>query len=176
MPAKSIVQKGKVVATGPRPHAAECSALAKAKPAKVVYGPGTFTNTAVERISQGFGSRARQERAKAEQAADAARKAAAAQGYSKAQQNKLAAAARKLVVRAVPGPGAAARAALRAHERCRRSTTRSSSSQLWFDPSKGVNVPKARFAYLFPSPNAALDAGAAQAGPRATRSGATRSG
>src|SRR5437867_4078117 len=32
----------------------ECAALARSKPAKVVYGPGTFVNTAVAQIQEGF--------------------------------------------------------------------------------------------------------------------------
>src|SRR4051794_39726052 len=97
VPAKSIVQKGKVVATGldGMPHV--CSQLAQAKPAKVVFGPGTFTNTAVERIQQGLGEATAQEKSRADQLAEAARRTAAAKGYSKARQNQLAAAARKLV-------------------------------------------------------------------------------
>src|SRR2546423_5319966 len=32
----------------------ECAALSRTKPAKVVYGPGTFINTAVAQIQKGF--------------------------------------------------------------------------------------------------------------------------
>jgi uncharacterized protein len=155
VPAKSIVQKGKVLAAGLDRMPSECGALAKAKPAKVVFGPGTFTNTAVERINQGLGQATSQEKAKADQLAEAARKAAAAKGYSKAKQNQLAASARKLV--AAQFLDQAMRLALRYGLTSAPAINNTEFvSQLWFDPSKGVNVPKARFAFLAPSPDAAL--------------------
>jgi hydrophobe/amphiphile efflux-3 (HAE3) family protein len=155
VPAKSIVQKGKVLAAGLDRMPSECSALAKTKPAKVVFGPGTFTNTAVERINQGLGEATSQERAKADQLAAAARQAAAAKGYSKARQDQLAASARKLV--AAQFLDQAMRLALRYGLTSAPAINNTEFvSQLWFDPSKGVNVPKARFAFLAPSSNAAL--------------------
>src|SRR5437763_9776557 len=54
VPAKSIVQNGKLLAIGRDRMPRECTELAGSRPAKVVYGPGTFINTAVERIGQGF--------------------------------------------------------------------------------------------------------------------------
>src|SRR5215813_10446517 len=54
VPAKSIVSKGQVIAVGRDRMPPECTTFAKTKPARVVFGPGTFTNTAVERIGQGF--------------------------------------------------------------------------------------------------------------------------
>src|SRR5436190_8609787 len=155
VPAKSIVQKGKVVAVGRDRMPPECTALANTKPAKVVYGPGTFINTAVERIGQGFNDEKAQESAKANQMAEAARKAAAAKGYSKARQNKLALEARQLVyaqfvqqtLQLALRYGLTGLPAINNTEFV---------SQLMFDSSKGVNVPKARFAYLVPSPDAAL--------------------
>src|SRR4051794_11592701 len=155
IPAKSIVQKGKVLAAGLDRMPSECSALAKTKPAKVVFGPGTFTNTAVERINQGLGQATSQERAKADQLAAAARQAAAAKGYSKAPQDQPAASARKLV--AAQFLDQAMRLALRYGLTSAPAINNTEFvSQLWFDPSKGVNVPKARFAFLAPSSNAAL--------------------
>src|SRR3954452_22067336 len=155
VPAKSIVQNGKVVAVGRDRMPSECTGLAETKPAKVVYGPGTFINTAVERISQGLGQATAQESAKADQVAEAARKAAAAKGYSKARQNKLAADARKLV--AAQFLDQAMRLALRYGLTSAPAINNTEFvSQLMFDPSKGSNVPKARFAYLVPSPDAAL--------------------
>src|SRR6059058_1776578 len=50
------------------------SDLAETKPAKVVYGPGTFINTAVEQISKGFQAQIAQESAKEAQVGDAARR------------------------------------------------------------------------------------------------------
>jgi uncharacterized protein len=155
IPAKSIVQKGKLLAAGldRMPHV--CTDIAKAKAAKVVFGPGTFTNTAVERIDQGLGQATAQERAKADQVAEAARRTAAAKGYSKAKQNQLAAGARKLV--AAQFIDQAMQLALRYGLTSAPAINNTEFvSQLWFDPSKGVGVPKARFAFLAPSPDAAL--------------------
>ena len=155
IPAKSIVQKGKVVAAGLDRMPRVCTQIAEAKPAKVVFGPGTFTNTAVERITQGLGDATSQEQAKADQLAEAARRTAAAKGYSKAKQNQLAAAARKLV--AAQFLDQAMRLALRYGLTSAPAINNTEFvSQLWFDATKGVNVPKARFAFLAPSPNAAL--------------------
>ncbi|HEY7633437.1 MAG TPA: MMPL family transporter [Thermoleophilaceae bacterium] len=155
VPAKSVVQNGKVVAVGRDRMPSECTGLAETKPAKVVYGPGTFVNTAVERITQGLSQVSAQEQARSQQVGEAARKAAAAKGYSKARQDKLAAEAQKLV--AAQFIDQAARLALRYGLTSVPAINNTEFvSQLMFDPSKGVNVPKARFAYLVPSPNAAL--------------------
>src|SRR3954449_9599726 len=67
-----------------------CPTLAQKKPIKVVYGPGTFVNTAAGEILDALKSRNSQQAAKAQQAATAARKLAASKGYSKARQNQLA--------------------------------------------------------------------------------------
>src|SRR6185312_10626428 len=97
VPAKSVVQKGKVVAVGRDRMPRVCTQIADQKATKVVYGPGTFTNTAVERFGEAFTTEKSQMSAKANQVAEAARKTAAAKGYSKARQNKLALEARQLV-------------------------------------------------------------------------------
>src|SRR5436305_11616849 len=155
VPAKSIVQKGKVLALGRDRMPKVCTQIADAKDTKVVYGPGTFTNTAVDRIGQGFNSEKAQMAAQANQVAEAARKAAAAKGYSKARQNKLALEARQLVYAQFTNQvlQLAVRYGLTGVPAINNTEF---VSQLWFDPSKGVGVPKARFAFLAPSPDAAL--------------------
>ena len=155
VPAKSTFQKGRLVAVGRDRLPAECTALAKRRPAKVVYGPGTFINTAVERIGGAIQSQIAQASAQARQAANAARRLARAKGYSKARQDRLAKAAEQLVTNQF------ADQALRLALRYGISSTPAINntefvSQLVFDATKGVNVPKARFAYLFPGPKAAL--------------------
>ena len=74
-----------------------CAEFARTKPVKVVYGPGTFINSAVGEINDQFqrSSAARQQ--EAERAKRAARKLAAAQGRDKARQEKAADAAEQLV-------------------------------------------------------------------------------
>ena len=134
-----------------------CREIAELKPAKVVYGPATFINTAVNQIQDEF---VKQQ----QQAADAG----AAGGRGGAASCRSGAATR-----------APSRSASRAPPptRCRRSSSttpcgsRSSYgisgipqindpafvSTLVFDRTAGeAGVPKSRFAYLFPSKNAAL--------------------
>src|SRR3954449_1672763 len=67
-----------------------CTQLAKEHPVKVVYGPGTFVNTAAGEILDGFNTRKNQKATEAQQAANAARQIAKQKGYSRARQNKLA--------------------------------------------------------------------------------------
>jgi hydrophobe/amphiphile efflux-3 (HAE3) family protein len=155
VPARSIVQKGKLVALGRDRMPKVCTQIADAHAAKVVYGPGTFTNTAVDRIGQGFNDQKAQMAAKANQVAESARRAAAARGYSKARQDKLALEARQLVYAQFTNQ--VLQLALRYGLTSVPAINNPEFvSQLWFDASKGVGVPKARFAFLAPSPNAAL--------------------
>src|SRR5689334_22963100 len=155
VPPNSIVQNGKVVAVGLDRMPPVCTQIAQAKASKVVFGPGTFTNTAVERIGEGFTKERAQAAAQANQVAEAARQAAAAKGYSKARQNKLALEARQLVYAQFVNQ--ALQLALRYGLTGLPAINNTEFvSQLWFDASKGVGVPKARFAFLAPSPDAAL--------------------
>jgi hypothetical protein len=85
----------------------------------------------------------------------AARKLAAAQGRGKAVQERLARQARQLV-RAEYFRDTL-RLALNYNIRSLPQINDPDFvSQLVFDPARGVSVPKARFAYLFPSPRSAL--------------------
>src|SRR3954451_4572227 len=67
-----------------------CTTLANEHPVKVVYGPGTFVNTAAGEILDGLNQRKNEKAQQAAQAAAAARQLAAKRGFSKARQNKLA--------------------------------------------------------------------------------------
>lgn len=155
VPAKSIVQNGKLLALGRDRMPKVCTQIANEHATKVVYGPGTFTNTAVDRIGQGFNDEKAQMAAKANQVGEAARKAAAAKGYSKARQNKLALEARQLVYAQFTNQ--VLQLALRYGLTGLPAINNTEFvHQLWFDSTKGVGVPKARFAFLAPSPNAAL--------------------
>jgi hypothetical protein len=74
-----------------------CKQIAELKPAKVVYGPGTFVNTAAGQIADEFGRRQRATTREASRAADAARRASAARGDPKSEQERLAKVARGAV-------------------------------------------------------------------------------
>ncbi len=132
-----------------------CHALTELHAVRSVYGPGTFVNTSVNEIAGGF---QQQQQAAAKQAASAsaaARKLALKRGYSQKRANKLAADARKLAQLQFQ------RSIILMATRYGISSIPSVDntefvSQLLFDPARGVNQPKARFAYLFPSSDAAV--------------------
>ena len=130
------------------------------KPAKVVFGPGTFINTAAGQITDEFRRRRAGNEREADQAAEAARKLSAKRGDSKARQKQLAASARQLVT------GKFTQDILQLALRYGLTGLPSIDSPdfvstLVFDTREGarqgkVGVPKSRFSYLFPSQNAAL--------------------
>ena len=132
-----------------------CRELAKLHPAKVVYGPGTFINTAATQIAGGFQERSQQQLKQAEEAAKAAKAASKKRGDPPAKQNELANAARELVMSQFVNDSLklAVRYGLTGIPRVDDPDF---VSQLVFDPKQGVCVPKARFSYLFPSCEGAL--------------------
>ena len=73
--------------------------LATLKPVKVVYGPGTFANASAGEINDQLQARVRGKTAEADQAAKAARKVAAAQGKSPAEQRHPAERTRCVIIR-----------------------------------------------------------------------------
>ncbi|HEX4734702.1 MAG TPA: MMPL family transporter [Thermoleophilaceae bacterium] len=132
-----------------------CATLANEKPVKVVYGPGTFVNTAAGEILDGLNARKNQKANEAQQAAAAARELAKKKGYSKAQQEKFAQQASSLVYAQF------VQQTLQIALKYGFSGLPSLDNvdfvdDLVFDNSKGTCTPKARFAYLFPNCNAAL--------------------
>ncbi|MEA2435697.1 MAG: uncharacterized protein QOF65_253 [Thermoleophilaceae bacterium] len=146
---------GNVPAAGLKDLPPPCSDLAASKPVKVVYGPGTFVNTAAAQITQGYLARQQQAQTDAKQASDTARRLAAQQGYTKKQQDRFASAASKVVY------GKFYKQLLQLGLRYGLTKLPALDNvpfvaQLIFDSTKGVYQPKARFAYLFPSPKAAL--------------------
>jgi hydrophobe/amphiphile efflux-3 (HAE3) family protein len=132
-----------------------CAWFSENKPAKVVYGPGTFVNTAANQIAEGFSAKQAAKAREADAAAAAARQLSKRRGDPPAEQERLANEARSLVF------------AQFTEETLRLALRYGLTSipaldnvdfvaQLVFDPSRGVGQPKARFAYLFPSDEAAL--------------------
>ena len=133
-----------------------CREIADLHPAKVVYGPGTFINTAVNQIYGQFQKEQQRSAVQAQQAAEAARRLSKRRGDPPAEQQRLAKAAAdavnaqfvsdtlRLALRyGITGPP--------------RINDTSFVSALVFDRTAGEpGVPKSRFAYLFPSKNAAL--------------------
>src|SRR4051795_143159 len=146
---------GNVPAQGLKQLPPVCTTLANEHPVKVVYGPGTFVNTAAGEILDGLNARKNAKAKEAQQAAAAARELARRKGYSKARQEKLASEANSLVYAQF------ARDILSLALKYGFSGLPSLDNvdfvdDLVFDSSKGTCTPKARFAYLFPNCKAAL--------------------
>jgi hydrophobe/amphiphile efflux-3 (HAE3) family protein len=133
-----------------------CREIAELRPAKVVYGPGTFINTAANQIAGEFTKRQRANRRRATNAARAARKLSQRRGDPPAEQERLARAASDAVNARFQSD--VLRLALRyGLTDIPRIDSPDFVSTLVFDSGAGeTGVPKSRFAYLFPSKNAAL--------------------
>lgn len=147
---------GNVPAKGLKNLPAACRELAKLKPAKVVYGPGTFINTAVNRINDELAARQQSTRQQAGELAASTRRASAKRGDPPARQRQLAAAAGRQVQARFTQE--ALQLALRYGLTGLPALDNADFvSKLVFDTRKGqVGQPKSRFAYLFPSSTSAL--------------------
>jgi uncharacterized protein len=147
VPAEGLVAEGGE--SGP------CGQLAKARTVKVVFGPGTFINEAAEQIDEQLTVQTKQAEAEAKQAEAVVRKAALARGESAEEAQKLGKQASAITMaRFKEG---LATLALQYGLTSRPSLDDPSFvSTLVFDPSKPAGTPKQRFAYLFPSRDAAL--------------------
>jgi uncharacterized protein len=134
----------------------ECTELKRLKPAKVVFGPGTFINTVANQITSRFLQQRQAAAQQADAAAEAARKLSAKRGDSKAQQARLANAARE--ASSAEFQRTAIGLALRYGLTGLPSLGNTDFvSTLVFDSSAGaVGVPKSKWAYLFPSKDSAL--------------------
>ncbi|HYZ27847.1 MAG TPA: MMPL family transporter [Thermoleophilaceae bacterium] len=132
-----------------------CTTFANEKPVQVVYGPGTFVNTAAGEILDGLNARTNQKTREAQQAAAAARALAKKKGYSKARQEQLANEASSLVS-AQYVRDLLALAVKYGFSGLPSLDNVDFVDNLVFDSSKGTCTPKAKFAYLFPNCKAAL--------------------
>jgi uncharacterized protein len=147
---------GNVPERGLRELPRVCRELAELKPAQAVYGPGTFINTAATQIAERFGAEEQANRRQAQRAARAARRLARRRGDPPAEQDRLARAASE-AVRAQFVQSAIQLGLQYGLTDVPRLDDPSFVSALVFDTRAGdVGVPKSRFAYLFPSKNAAL--------------------
>jgi hydrophobe/amphiphile efflux-3 (HAE3) family protein len=133
-----------------------CRDIARFHPARVVYGPGTFINTAAGQISDEFLRRRNAKALQARQAAQAAAKLSARRGDPKSEQRRLAQAAENAVMSQFT------QETLQTALRYGLTGVPSIDSPdfisaLVFDPSgKGLGIPKTKWAYLFPSRRSAL--------------------
>jgi uncharacterized protein len=132
-----------------------CGKLARLRPAQVVYGPGTFLNRAVAAVNQEVLALERG----AVQAVNNARQAAYKLALAKHMSKKQA---------LVEENAAGQLATQQQYEQLIQMYLNSGISgqpkiddpqfipEIVFDQTRGVNQPKARFAYLFPTKNSAL--------------------
>jgi uncharacterized protein len=132
-----------------------CGGLMKARPAQVVYGPGTFLNRAVAAVNQEIVALTKS----AQQAIAAARRAA----YNAALAEHMSR-TRALQEENAAGQLASQQEATQLMEMYLNSGISGTPTiddpqfipEIVFDQTRGVNQPKARFAYLFPTANSAL--------------------
>jgi hydrophobe/amphiphile efflux-3 (HAE3) family protein len=147
LPAAALPQEGGV--DGP------CGQLERSKAVKVVFGPGTFLNEAAVWVDEALASRSAQAEAQARQAQSAVYRKALASGMGATQAAALGEEARKATMAGFAAEvsalsiryGLNSPPSLDDHEFV---------SKVVFDPSKPSGTPNERFAYLFPSREAAL--------------------
>ncbi len=136
-------------------YGSPCGKLMQAKPVQVVYGPGTFLTEAVADINAGIRSLLAGVQRSTRQAERAAYQLALGRHLSRSQALTAAKAAGQLQQQQ----------SLQQLEQLYLNSGISSLpriddpqfiSQIVFDSTRGVNQPKARFAYLFPTADSAL--------------------
>jgi hydrophobe/amphiphile efflux-3 (HAE3) family protein len=142
-------------AGGPR---GPCARFDSENPVQVVYGPGTFINSAVNEINDQLTTQAAAAQQEAKRQADNARKLAKGRGMSKAEQDRAAKAASDMVQ--AQFTQTLLQVALRYGLSIRGGAPSIDNpdfvSTLVFDPSRCATCPKARFAYLFPNQRSAV--------------------
>ncbi|HEY5192781.1 MAG TPA: MMPL family transporter [Solirubrobacteraceae bacterium] len=147
LPRAALPQEGG--ANGP------CGQLVRSKTVKVVFGPGTFLNEAALQVGEALASRSAQAEAQAKQAQSAVYRTALARGLGTQEATTLGAQARKATM-----SGFAAEVSALAIRYGLNSVPTLDDhefvSKIVFDSSKPSGTPKQRFAYLFPSREAAL--------------------
>ncbi len=144
---------GQVIQGKPAP--AGCAELAQLRPAHVVYGPATFLDQFVEQTKSLYSQQQQAAAAQARSEAIAAAARAKRQGYDKQGQRRAAMFAAKQVYDAFQGNlvTLATRYGLTSLPSLNDPQFVSS---VVFDSRLTGHVPKARFAYLFPSSRSAL--------------------
>jgi hydrophobe/amphiphile efflux-3 (HAE3) family protein len=147
------VPAGQAVAYGGR--GSPCGKLMAGRYVQVVYGPATFLNQAVLAVGRGLASIEAADARSVAVAESAALQAARAEHKSVAVQRQDAKAAGQL--QAAQNTGTLAQLALNSGIQSIPTIDNTQFiSQVVFDPTRGANQPKSRFAYLFPSAKSAL--------------------
>jgi uncharacterized protein len=147
VPASALASEG-----GP---SGPCGQLARAHTVKVVLGPGTFVNEAATQIDEQLAAATAQAQAQARQAEIVVRRAALARGLSASEARSLGSQAARLTNGRFEESLATIALQYGLTERP-SITNRNFVSTLVFDSTEPAGTPKQRFAYLFPSRDAAL--------------------
>ncbi len=132
-----------------------CGQLARAHTVKVVFGPGTFVNEAANQIDEQLALQTKQAQTQAKQAERVVTRQALRRGLGEAEAQALGKQAAKIttarfqegLVTLALQYGLTSRPSLDNHDFV---------TSLVFDSTKRAGTPKQRFAYLFPSREAAL--------------------
>ncbi|HXD53257.1 MAG TPA: MMPL family transporter [Solirubrobacteraceae bacterium] len=147
VPAKALPAEGGL--GGP------CARLGRLGSVKVVFGPGTFLNEAVARIDEQLTTLNAQASARGRAAERSVRRAALARGRSASEARSLGAEAKRV---AEAGYRSRLFSLALSYGLTSAPTLQDKGfiSDVVFDSSKPAGTPKQRFAYLFPSRDAAL--------------------
>src|SRR4051812_3309053 len=132
-----------------------CGRIGRTKPAKVVFGPGTFLNESVLQIGDQYTKQLASIKAEADQQYQAAYQLARARKYSVARAKKVAAQARELAQ--YQALANAMKLALK-YGILKQPQINDPGfiAQIVFEGGKPAGTPKAKFAYLFPNADSSL--------------------
>jgi uncharacterized protein len=147
VPATGLAQEGGM--SGP------CGQLDHAKTVKVVFGPGTFLTEATSQIDHTLAARSAQAEAEAKKASSTVYHEAIARGLEPVQASALSEEASKATLAGYAAEISALSIRYGLHSIPSLENHEFVSSVV-FDPAKPAGTPKQRFAYLFPSSEAAL--------------------
>src|SRR4051812_7573532 len=132
-----------------------CGRIGRTKPAKVVFGPGTFLNESVLQIGDQYTKQLASIKAEADQQYQAAYQLARAKKYSVARAKKVAVQARDLAQ--YQALANAMKLALK-YGILKQPQINDPGfiAQIVFEGGKPAGTPKAKFAYLFPNADSSL--------------------
>ena len=151
-----------------------CARLARSKPAKVVFGPGTFLNEAIGQIQDQFSAESKARDAQAKRAATAARALARAQHKTPAQVRRYGEQAKQLVL-AEFAKNVIALALKYGIRSAPQLNDPSFVSKIVFDDTKGPGVPKGALRLHLPQQEQRPDPGPLPLRPAARASATGRS-
>jgi hydrophobe/amphiphile efflux-3 (HAE3) family protein len=132
-----------------------CGRIGKAKPAKVVFGPGTFLNESVTQIGDQYSKQLSAIQADAQKQYDAAYRLARGKGYSVARAKKVAGQARDIAQ--YQALADAMKLAIK-YGILKQPQLNDPGfiASIVFEGGKPAGTPKAKFAYLWPNANSSL--------------------